>query len=220
MKSTVLLLPIVFLLACTNNKQQLLADATATFKDIKNYAAFKDSVSLNKKQLVSKPYTELSDYFFHLINDDIYTYWKGTPWDFYGTTQTPKTGNIACGYFITTTLNDLGFKIQRRELAECRSGDMIKKLCTDIHTFTEFKNLDSFLKNQPENSVFIIGLDFHTGYIVKDSANIYFLHSNYINKQSVVKEKIKESKALVSNKFYMIGSLTANKKLLEKWVTE
>jgi hypothetical protein len=212
------------LLACHKEKPEIIADNSIILPDstkiATDYTAFKDSVQKHKRELASHPYEEISDYFFRLINDDIYSYWEGTPWDFYGTTRTPKTGAIACGYFVTTTLEDVGLKIQRRELAECRSGDMIKVLCTDIHSFTAREKLQTWLKAQPKNSVFIIGLDFHTGYIVKDSANSYFMHSYYANNQGVIKEKVEDSPMLQYNKYFMIGSLTANKKLLEKWVSE
>jgi len=220
MKSTLLLLPIFFLLACNNNKQQLLADAPPTFKDVKDYAAFKDSVTVNKKQLATKPYAELSEYFFHLVNDDIYRYWQGTPWTFEGMTRTPHDGTIACGYFVTNTLADLGFKINNVKLAQCVSGDMIKALCVDIHSFNGIKNFEAYMAKQPVNSVSIVGLDYHTGYIVKDATGSYFLHSNYIGKVGVVKELIGESRALANNKFFMIGSLTGNNKRLQQWAKE
>lgn len=133
-------------------------------------------------------------------------------------TRTPHKGEIACGYFVTNTLADLGFKIERIKLAQCASGDMIKVLCSDIKTFSGIKKFEAYMEKQPVNSVFIVGLDFHTGYIVKDATGSYFLHSNYIRRKGVMKEKIGESAALAKNKFFMIGSLTENRKLLEKWV--
>src|SRR5437764_1215954 len=43
------------------------------------------------------------------VDADIFPAWFGTPWDFNGTTQTPGEGKIACGYFVTTVMRDLGF---------------------------------------------------------------------------------------------------------------
>jgi len=98
---------------------------------------------------------------------------------------------------------------------------MIKKLCVGIKSFHNLDKLDSYLGTQPVNSVFIIGLDFYTGYIVKNTTGCYFFHSNYYNNnEGVVKEKIKGSKALINNKFFMTGSLTANTDLLRKWVAD
>src|SRR5580698_9680641 len=174
-----------------------------------DYNAFKKNVNHDKSLLIDHPTKEIRNYLFKLVDKDIYNYWVGTPWDFYGKTLQPKTGSIACGYFVTTTLTDLGFQIDRVGLAEEVSGDMIKKLCVGIHTFYSLNKLSSYLAKQPINSVFIIGLDFHTGYVVKSAAGCYFFHSNYIKKQGVIKEKIGASQALSTNKFFMIGSLTA-----------
>jgi hypothetical protein len=78
--------------------------------------------------------------------------------------------------------------------------------------------LNDYLAKQPVNSVFIVGLDFHTGYVIKTATGCYFFHSTYLKSAGVVKEKINESAALAYNKFFMIGSLTANDKLLREWV--
>ena len=183
-----------------------------------DYSEFKKSVNTNKGLLVKHPAKDISNYLFKLIDDDIYNYWAGTPWEFYGTTRQPKAGSIACGYFVTNTLTDLGFKIDRVGLAEVASGVMIKKLCVGIKSFHSLNKLDSYLAKQPINSVFIIGLDFHTGYVIKTTTNCYFFHSSYIKKEGVVMEAINTSPALSTNKFFMIGSLTANENLLRKWV--
>jgi len=183
-----------------------------------DYNEFKKSVDSNKSLLIKHPTKDIRNYLFKLIDENIYNYWVGTPWDFYGKTQQPKAGSIACGYFVTNTLTDLGFKIDRVGLAEGASEGMIKKLCVRIESFRSLNKLNSYLSKQPVNSVFIIGLDFHTGYIVKTAGGCYFFHSNYIKKQGVIKEKIDASQALSTNKFFMIGSLTANESLLRKWV--
>ena len=182
------------------------------------YSEFKEKVQTKKLDLINHPQKDISDYFFSLINYEIYQYWDGTPWDFNGTSQIPKDGEIACGYFITNTLTDLGFKINRIKLAQEPSSKMINELCMDIKRFSKIEQLENYLDAQPDNSVFIFGLDFHTGYILKDSTNYYFLHSNYIKNQGVMKEKLKDSKALAASNSFMIGNLTSNEKLMTKWV--
>ncbi|NMH28977.1 hypothetical protein [Flavobacterium silvaticum] len=177
-----------------------------------SYSDFKKSI----KSKLPSPNTQRRNYLFSLVSNDIFCYWNGTPWAFYGTTRQPKTGHIACGYFVTNTMSDLGFEIERVKLAKVASGEMIKKLCVNIKSFRNFASLEKYLATQPDNSVFIIGLDYHTGYIVKDSIP-YFLHSNYIGNIGVVKEPIEKSNALKSNKFFMIGSVSDNDRLLDVW---
>ena len=44
---------------------------------------------------------------------DFFKAWYFTPWTFNGYSETPKEGSIACGYFVTTTLSDMRFKVPR-----------------------------------------------------------------------------------------------------------
>jgi len=66
--------------------------------------------------------------------------------------------------------------------------------------------------------VYIIGLDFHTGFIVNDGKESWFIHSYYVRRQGVVKEKIRESVALRSSKTRWLISLTNDKDFLYRWI--
>ena len=93
---------------------------------------------------------------------------------------------------------------------------MIETLCVDIQKPATFEDLIRYIEGQKNETVFIVGLDFHTGYITKASNDeIYFIHSNYIHQEGVVKERIEESKALKSSNFYMIGNLSENRRILQ-----
>lgn len=183
-----------------------------------NYSDFKSRVEKQKQSLKSKNIEEVKSYLFELINDSIPIYWKDTPWDFNGITQEPGKGNIACGYFITNTLTDIGFKIKRVYLAQQASSVMIKELTTNINYFSKISSMKDFILKQGTKEVFVVGLDFHTGYITKDGKDVYFIHSNYINKKGVVKELIDNSKALSESKTFMLGCLTQNNEVIKKWV--
>ncbi len=45
-----------------------------------------------------------SHYLYSKLLNDIVPHWYGTPWDFNGHTNIPNQGEIACGYFVSTTL--------------------------------------------------------------------------------------------------------------------
>lgn len=152
----------------------------------------------------------------HAIAVDMPQYWKGTKWDFNGTTRTAGEEAIACGYFITTILEDIGLKLNRVDLAQEPSSVLIKSTCNKIKTCPGFEELTTYLDSSEDESVFIVGLDFHTGFIVKQGGQSYFFHSNYINRMGVVKELINESRALKNSKSFMIGNLTSNKDYLLK----
>jgi hypothetical protein len=184
----------------------------------KAYEAFLKEVAAQRAELKGKPVSEAADYIHHLVSEDIAAYWTGTPWDFNGTTRTPGKGAIACGYFITNVLSDLGFKIQRVKLAQQASSQMIQTLTVNIGRLASIAALKAYLAKQKDNSVFIIGLDFHTGFMIKTGEKYEFLHANYIGREGVVKENIDHSRALQASKSFMIGNLTANKSLLQQWV--
>ena len=152
------------------------------------------------------------------MHEYIPKYWNGTPWDFNGTTRIPGQGQIACGYFITNTLTDLGFPIERVKLAQAASSVLIKAVTTDIAYPKSVDELNAYALARPDESVYIVGLDFHTGYVTRKGNAVYFIHSNYINRKGVMKEPVKESAALANNKFFMIGSISGNEAMMQKWL--
>ena len=165
-----------------------------------NYKDFLAKIQQKNKE-------EKSQYFFKYINSEIPDYWQKTPWTFGGTSREPKKGSIACGYFVTNILSDYGFDIKRAYLAQQASSVMIKQLCTDIKYFSKREDLENYILNKEKNQVYIVGLDFHTGFVTRENKDTYFIHSNYINNQGVVKENTTTSKALNASKSFMIGNL-------------
>lgn len=159
-------------------------------------------VSINKKSKEDK-----KKYLFTFINYDVPNYWTSTPWSFNGTSREPQKATIACGYFVTNTLTDFGFDINRTYLAQQASSVMIKKLCKDIKYFSKRQDLDKYILTKDKNQVYIVGLDFHTGFITRENKDTYFIHSNYIKNKGVVKELTQTSQALNASKTFMIGTL-------------
>ena len=193
--------------------------ASAGNADIKRpsqqYIAYCDSISaLVKKWRSQKNLSSIKKLVYHSIAVDMPLYWHGTKWDFNGTTRTAGDSSIACGYFITTLLQDIGLKVNRSWLAQQPSSVLIKTTCNNIKRLADFNDLRKYLGNLPANSICIVGLDFHTGFIVKDKDNTWFFHSNYIGRAGVTKELTDDSRALKNNKTFMIGNLTENAEYL------
>ncbi|MBC7935713.1 MAG: hypothetical protein H7Y86_10225 [Rhizobacter sp.] len=179
------------------------------------YISYSDSITAVVKKLKDqKNISAINKLVYHTISVDMPLYWHGTKWDFNGTTRTPGDSTIACGYFITTILQDIGLKINRSWLAQQPSSVLIKATCNKIERFAEFSDLEKYMDNTPPHSILIIGLDFHTGFIIKDNSNTYFFHSNYIDRAGVTKELIAVSRALKASKSFMIGNLAANESYL------
>lgn len=144
------------------------------------------------------------------LKDSIFSCWYETPWDFNGTTEIPRKGQIACGYFVTTTLQHLGLDIDRVYLAQQASSAIIKNICdpASIKVFTNlsYKKMKAYVKTY-EGNIFIAGLDNHVGFIVKENNEMYFVHSSGIPPHKVIKEKCDEANLLVYSKYHMVGHL-------------
>ena len=164
----------------------------------------------------------LRDYWVKMMTNDMYRYWKATPWDFNGIATAPGKEPIACGYFVTTLLKQAGCKINRTKLATCASLEMMKSLVPH-QKVSNLSKLDMPTFNKKiiawGKGLYVIGLDFHTGFIINDGNETWFLHSNYIGRKGVMKEKIMESTALQASKTKWIVSLTADQDFLQNWLS-
>lgn len=201
-KKIILIISILFLIGCKKNDNISSTEKEKNEKLIP-HKEFIQEISKKSEQ-------EKKNYFFTYIDRDIPNYWVGTQWSFSGTSQKPKEGSIACGYFVTNVLSDYGFKINRAYLAQQASSVMIKKLCSDIMHFSNVKDLENYILSKEKHQIYIVGLDFHTGFLVREVNDIYFLHSNYIKNEGVKKELINDSKAFNYSKTFMIGNLKYN----------
>jgi len=162
-----------------------------------------------------------SNYIHYQVSRNLYDYWYGTPWEFYGTTDTPQVGSIACGYFVTTLLRDAGVKLNRRELAETYSEKMINTLIQRncIKKYTPF-NLPDFVNDlkQKGDGLYIVGLDLHTGFMSVENGEVWFIHSTVLSPGCVIKEKAIGSAALIYNKYTVCGCLTRDREFITRWI--
>lgn len=154
------------------------------------------------------------------LSDSIFICWYGTGWDFNGTTTCPRSGNIACGYFITTILKQSGFNISRTFLAQQASSVMIKTFCPNekvkIITNNQTDKLFAYMKTRSDG-IFIVGLDNHTGFIIKEGEVIDFVDADY-EVDKVVREPLKESNIIMKNGYFMVGDLSHSDATMVKWL--
>jgi hypothetical protein len=172
--------------------------------------------STNKVQTLEEARKLVTEYLYQ----DIFNHWYTTKWSFEGHTETPKQGTIACGYFVSTTLRDVGFNLNRYKLAQKSPEDESKVIACG----TSIEKLQNVSKQELKkyflkqiDGIYFIGLDFHVGYIYKNNQEVYFIHSNYIENKGVMKETIENSKAIVSSKYFIV-SITHNDNLIKKWL--
>lgn len=152
----------------------------------------------------------------HLLNQ-IIPHWYGTEWDFNGYTDVPNQGVIACGYFVSTTLKHMGINLNHYHLAQQAGLNEAKSLAiVDSNYFTVYgiEKLKISM-NQEKDGIYFVGLDNHVGYLLKRNAQLYFIHSNYIDDKVMI-EKIDESAAFSSN-IYVVAEISTNETLMKYW---
>jgi len=184
-----------------------------------SYTALKEKIQQEKEMIKkTKPTSsKIADKYIVPNLLQLFPYWMGTEWNFYGTTETPKQGTIACGYFVTTLLRDAGLTIPRVKLAQQASSQIIAAVCDkqDIHSFslTQTNNASFFdyIRKQGK-ALYIIGLDFHTGFIYYDGDAIRFIQAKYYGERCVVDEDATQSAVILQSKFKQIGKISGSEK--------
>lgn len=153
------------------------------------------------------------------VSANYFEAWYNTPWTFHGHSQTPGEGSIACGYFVTTTLRDMGFNIPRVKWAQQTSEYLIKKLTTDVKRFRQRPMVDvvKYIEMRGEG-LYIVGLDCHVGYIYFRKGKMSFVHANYYRpKIGVMSEPLVGRNPLNDSKYRVIGKIF-DKEMVRNWI--
>lgn len=161
------------------------------------------------------------EYLFSTMRDSLIPFWYETPWDFNGTTEVPRKGNIACGYFVTTIIRHAGFDIDKYHLARQAASVLIDSLCAppSIERFSKnnYEGFVNYMKCQ-HDGIYIVGLDTHVGFVVKHEGKIHFIHSSKPDYIGVVREDVEESRSLQRSKVFVVGNLLENEQLIKRWL--
>ncbi len=151
---------------------------------------------------------------------DLLPAWYGTPWDFNGTTRTPKKGQIACGYFVTNTLTDLGFDLPRVQWAQSASEVFIKKLAFGrVKRFygQPISKIAQFLK-QAGDGLYLVGLDNHTGFVWVNGQQLQFIHADYYNPQNGVTAQLLTAQSPLTDSRYRVFGQLFSDEMLVHWL--
>lgn len=175
------------------------------------YAAGEEKVHLEAARLLIR----------ERLERDLIPSWYGTVWDYNGISETPREGLIACGYFVSTLLRDVGYSLERYKLAQQASLNIVKSLSPKGHRWDwsgiEPDGLADRMKEKAEG-FYVVGLDNHVGFMLVDGeGESWFLHSSYLDPGTVVREKVRESAALELSNRYVVGYLESDW-LLKKWL--
>ena len=146
--------------------------------------------------------------------------WRGTPWTFYGATETPREGAIACGYFVSTVLQDAGLRVERVRMAQQASENILKSLVPKS-ALTRFSNRSA--QDVVEHvaaagdGLWIVGLDFHVGFLWSHGGQVDMCHSSWVGASGVKCEDALTSEAFVSA-YRVVGELFADDPLVDAWL--
>ncbi len=199
----------------TKTYNQQLAEISTQKSKLKVSYQGGDSIKQHKSVSASKTYL------YTQLIDNIFPSWYGTEWDYNGISNVPTKGQIACGYFVTTTLKHIGFNLNRYKLAQQYSHSIVNTLCNNVQQIenNDTIKLFNYINSNP-NQLYIVGLDNHVGFISKEDNGIYFIHSSYLEPVAVVKEKASVSDALLSSNLFVLGHFSTNDQIIQSWLIQ
>lgn len=157
-------------------------------------AEYLRAAPVEKKQVLDRS----REYLFQVMKDEIVPLWIGTEYDFNGASQSPQVGQIACGYLVSTIVQQMGFNINRIKMAQKASLTGIRSLSPNGNRFainpsdSPVEDLKQKLK-QMGKGLYILGLDNHTGFAIYDNTGFHFFHTGFLH---VVKEPVDRSFSL------------------------
>lgn len=159
----------------------------------------------------------------HLLSQ-IIPHWFGTPWAFSGYTDTPQKGEIACGYFVSTTLLHSGLNLNRYKLAQqSPENEALMLSLGDTVWVTQREQASQvldFWRTTLRDGLYFIGLgQSHVGYLLKQGNGFYLIHSNYSAPQEVLVQRVEESVLMGFQKFHLTD-LTFNQRLIKYWLNQ
>ena len=148
--------------------------------------------------------------------------WLGTPWDFNGTAHEPGAGKVACGYFVSSVLQDAGFRVEWAPLAQQASQNILGTfLPSDDMNIRVGTGYEQFLSEiiAHGKGVYIVGLDSHVAFLlITGEGEIRFIHSSGASPYCVVEESREEAQVLRRSNYRVTGNLTANRELIRNWL--
>lgn len=195
------------------------------------YSNLKQSIEI-KRNMMSARYRTLEDsiekklfidsisvIFTELLLLQIIPSWYGTNWDFNGYTDVPKSGVIACGYFVSTTLKHMGCNINRYKLAQQSGASEAKTIAISQKNIIRMNGDKEVIINkilELPHGLYFIGLHNHVGYIFTNGNTVFFIHSNYISDYVCVENAL--SSLAFNGPTFWLAPISHNSELINAWL--
>ena len=147
--------------------------------------------------------------------------WIGTRWGL-GLPQTdrPREGKVNCGTFVGTILSHAGFRIDVRRLQRQPSQMIIRTFVADRRRVVvlDRASMPAFRARVKAlgPGLFIIGLDFHVGFLLQTADDLRFVHASYETGE-VVDEPAASAVPITSSDYRIVGKLLDDR-MLRAWL--
>ena len=155
------------------------------------------------------------------LDEELVPAWFGTPWEFYGTSQTPGQGAIACGYFVSTVLRDAGLRVERVRMAQQASEYIVRSLspASRILRLKDLTNAQVIEEVRKQgDGWYVVGMDYHVGFIRIDGEAARFCHSSFLGTKVVVCEAPETAGGLAST-LHVVGPALPDARVAD-WLLE
>lgn len=120
----------------------------------------------------------------------------------------PGSGTIPNSKFLSETLEILGFEAPK-------SPYILLNTLTHSHVEVyAFEDMIGYLYAQPNGSIFILGLDFQTGFIHKEGGELLFLSPNTSGSMAHATEKLEVAINNTHDQVFVIGDLSERARIL------
>jgi hypothetical protein len=209
-----------FLLGCTQSRANENSSARVDLPELRRtlVAAYRRAATRgSREELLARLRAAL----LGAIAEELFPAWYGTPWSYSGTTRVPRRGAIACGYFVSTILEQAGFRLERARLAQQPAERILQTLVPDkrLSRFRDRPLQEVLTRVREEGEgLYLIGLDQHVGFILHRGERLDFCHASYLGRAEVLCEPAISSPALAS-RYRVLGKLFAEP-MLRHWLAE
>ncbi|GAA5494581.1 hypothetical protein Rhal01_00743 [Rubritalea halochordaticola] len=112
--------------------------------------------------------------------DEIFPAWYGTTWSSAGKSEQPGQGSISHGYFVSTSLQHAGFKLDRDEMARQPTEKVIVAMTKGKRGVVSGRSMDAVMKylQSQGDGIYLVGMDRHFGYVTVRGPDVRFVHSS------------------------------------------
>lgn len=153
------------------------------------------------------------------LRDELLPAWNGTPWAMNGVSQVPHEGQIACGYFVSTTLLHAGFRVERSKLGQQASELITRSLVTQEPIWARSDQpIEAFLAKlrRGGDGIYLVGLDNHVGFVIVDGKDTWFHHAG--PGAAGVRREPALTASFLSTSRYREAAKLFDDALIEKWL--